>query len=147
MYAQVSLLGMSNPEPLDGEEGFKFDIMKRPALDFHETTPSPSSSSCSPTKEEGEMKAEISARKESEEKKKESDDDDDNDGFKTPTSLEHKIPEPKQCPPAPRRPRPLKRKASPSHSSNAAVVVRNLVQLLQPDSSKQVKKARTQEKQ
>lgn len=35
-------------------------------------------------------------------------DDDDNDGFRTPTSLEHKIPVPTQCPPAPKK--NLKRK-------------------------------------
>ncbi|KAK8600204.1 hypothetical protein V6N13_059984 [Hibiscus sabdariffa] len=140
MYAQVSLLGMSNPE----KEGFQFDIMKRPTLDFHQTTPTPSSSSYSPTKveeeeeEEGETNV-ASARKESQEKNKQLDDDDD-DGFKTPTSLEHKIPEPKQCPPAPRRPRPLKRKASPTHSSNAAVVQPQL------DFSKLLKKARTIER-
>ncbi|XP_021672707.2 cyclin-dependent protein kinase inhibitor SMR3-like [Hevea brasiliensis] len=46
------------------------------------------------------------------------DDDDDNNGFKTPTSLDHKISATKQCPPAPRKPRPVipaKRKASPSN--------------------------------
>ena len=40
---------------------------------------------------------------------------DDDDGFKTPTSLDHKIPITK-CPPAPRKPKPFlsrKRKASP----------------------------------
>lgn len=31
--------------------------------------------------------------------------DDDDDGFKTPTSLDHKIPVTKQCPPAPRKPK------------------------------------------
>ncbi|PIN11973.1 hypothetical protein CDL12_15438 [Handroanthus impetiginosus] len=41
----------------------------------------------------------------------------DDDGFKTPTSADHKIPEITECPWAPRKPRPppskLKRKASP----------------------------------
>ncbi|KAK8512289.1 hypothetical protein V6N13_097059 [Hibiscus sabdariffa] len=76
------------------------------------------------------------------------DDDDDGDGFKTPTSSEHKIPEPKTCPPAPTRPRPLKRKAppAPTHSSSAAaLVVGNLLQL-QLDFSKRVRKASPQEK-
>ncbi|KAJ9180724.1 hypothetical protein P3X46_008936 [Hevea brasiliensis] len=39
----------------------------------------------------------------------------DNYGFKTPASLDHKIPAIKQCPPAPRKPRPVlstKRKVS-----------------------------------
>lgn len=34
-------------------------------------------------------------------------DDDSNDGFKTPTSEEHKIPVVLQCPPAPRKPKTL----------------------------------------
>lgn len=42
---------------------------------------------------------------------------DDNDGFRTPTSLEHKIPVVTQCPPAPKKRRPnpskLKVKLSP----------------------------------
>eukprot|EP00257_Ricinus_communis_P009230 XP_002527720.2 cyclin-dependent protein kinase inhibitor SMR14 [Ricinus communis] len=33
------------------------------------------------------------------------DDEEDNDGFKTPTSLDHKIPVTKQCPPAPGKPK------------------------------------------
>ncbi|KAL0347305.1 UNVERIFIED_CONTAM: Cyclin-dependent protein kinase inhibitor SMR3 [Sesamum calycinum] len=41
----------------------------------------------------------------------------DDDGFKTPTSSDHRIPATTQCPPAPKKPRPqtskLKRKASP----------------------------------
>ncbi|KAE8706025.1 hypothetical protein F3Y22_tig00110410pilonHSYRG00116 [Hibiscus syriacus] len=148
---------MSNPDPKvakddEEEEGIKFDIIKSSALDCHETTPT---SSLFPTKREGEeeeMKV-ASARNEAKEKKKEElgagdVNDDDNDGFKTPTSLEHKIPEPKKCPPAPRRRRPLKRKPSPTRRSNAAleVRIRNLLQL-QLDVSKQVKKARTQENQ
>ncbi|KAM7263824.1 hypothetical protein ACFE04_001507 [Oxalis oulophora] len=40
------------------------------------------------------------------------DDDDENDGYKTPTSLEHKIPIIQCCPPAPRKPKPNKRKFS-----------------------------------
>ncbi|KAH7553689.1 hypothetical protein ACOSP7_029494 [Xanthoceras sorbifolium] len=48
-------------------------------------------------------------------------DHNDDEGFKTPTSLDHKIPEIKQCPPAPRKPMPLpprKRKSSVSSSPN-----------------------------
>nr|POE54100.1 cyclin-dependent protein kinase inhibitor smr3 [Quercus suber] len=40
--------------------------------------------------------------------------EDDDDGFRTPTSLDHKIPESLRCPPAPRKPKPIpstKRKA------------------------------------
>ncbi|KAG6603657.1 Cyclin-dependent protein kinase inhibitor SMR3, partial [Cucurbita argyrosperma subsp. argyrosperma] len=32
---------------------------------------------------------------------------DDDDGFRTPTSSDHKIPVVQQCPPAPRRPKPI----------------------------------------
>ncbi|KAL2250519.1 UNVERIFIED_CONTAM: Cyclin-dependent protein kinase inhibitor SMR3 [Sesamum indicum] len=43
--------------------------------------------------------------------------EEDDDGFKTPTSSDHRIPATTQCPPAPKKPRPqtskLKRKASP----------------------------------
>uniref|UniRef100_A0A2P2JJJ7 Uncharacterized protein MANES_09G089000 n=1 Tax=Rhizophora mucronata TaxID=61149 RepID=A0A2P2JJJ7_RHIMU len=47
------------------------------------------------------------------------DDYDGGDGFRTPTSLEHKIPAIKECPPAPRKAKPLpslKRKASPPNA-------------------------------
>lgn len=33
-------------------------------------------------------------------------DDADDDGFKTPVSMDHKIPVLQQCPPAPRKPKP-----------------------------------------
>ncbi|KAL0375207.1 UNVERIFIED_CONTAM: hypothetical protein Sradi_3436400 [Sesamum radiatum] len=43
--------------------------------------------------------------------------EEDDDGFKTPTTSDHRIPATTQCPPAPKKPRPqtskLKRKASP----------------------------------
>ncbi|KAK8485308.1 hypothetical protein V6N13_024300 [Hibiscus sabdariffa] len=71
---------------------------------------------------------------------------DDDDGFKTPTSLDHKIPVMNQCPPSPRKRKPPpsnKRKPSPSSST-----CRNL----QLDFSKEVdslfpsdKKARKQD--
>ncbi|MBA0551497.1 hypothetical protein Golob_022379 [Gossypium lobatum] len=56
-------------------------------------------------------------------------DDGDDDGFKTPTSLDHKIPVMKQCPPAPRKPKPLssnKRKPSSPPSSGGD---RNLLKI------------------
>ncbi|XP_057971414.1 cyclin-dependent protein kinase inhibitor SMR3-like [Malania oleifera] len=46
------------------------------------------------------------------------DNNDDEDGFRTPTSLEHRIPEPKQCPPAPRR-SPCRLRLSPRKVSSA----------------------------
>ncbi|KZV51794.1 hypothetical protein F511_11482 [Dorcoceras hygrometricum] len=46
--------------------------------------------------------------------------DEGDDGFRTPTSADHKIPVATQCPPAPRKTRPqqsgVKRKASPSRA-------------------------------
>ncbi|XP_022143885.1 cyclin-dependent protein kinase inhibitor SMR2-like [Momordica charantia] len=44
----------------------------------------------------------------------------DDDGFRTPTSSDHKIPVIKQCPPAPRRPKPIScrsRRSSPRLAS------------------------------
>ncbi|XP_042510710.1 cyclin-dependent protein kinase inhibitor SMR3 [Macadamia integrifolia] len=76
--------------------------------------------------------------------------EDDDEGFRTPTSLEHRIPVIQQCPPAPRRP---KRKASSSSSSS--VSRRQLVFLdvsqeiellfplaLRPDLNRKIKKIR-----
>ncbi|KAF5737165.1 cyclin-dependent protein kinase inhibitor SMR3 [Tripterygium wilfordii] len=49
------------------------------------------------------------------------------DGFKTPTSLDHKIPVEIECPPAPRKPKPSrKRKASSPLVSNRPRLVRLL---------------------
>lgn len=46
--------------------------------------------------------------------------EDDDDGFKTPTSLDHKIPVIQQCPSAPRKPKvSSKRKAAPPSSRTA----------------------------
>lgn len=41
----------------------------------------------------------------------------DDDGFRTPTSSDHKIPVVEQCPPAPRRPRPISLSRTPSRVS------------------------------
>ncbi|KAF9599320.1 hypothetical protein IFM89_036618 [Coptis chinensis] len=44
--------------------------------------------------------------------------DENDDGFRTPTTLEHKIPVIQNCPPAPKKPKSLpsrKRKGSPNH--------------------------------
>lgn len=55
-------------------------------------------------------------------------DDDDDEGFKTPTAVDNQIPGIKQCPPAPRKPKPplitatsTKRKLSSSSSSAPSV--------------------------
>lgn len=45
----------------------------------------------------------------------------DDDGFKTPTSLDHKIPVIKQCPPAPRKPKPPMKRRMPEIDQNNKV--------------------------
>ncbi|KAL6987608.1 hypothetical protein U1Q18_013353 [Sarracenia purpurea var. burkii] len=75
---------------------------------------------------------------------------DDNDGFKTPTSLEHRIPAATQCPPAPRKlsSRPLtKRKASPRVRRNLQLDLSEEVEStfsppFQEDLGRKIKRAR-----
>ncbi|XWS59807.1 hypothetical protein CRYUN_Cryun08bG0153500 [Craigia yunnanensis] len=188
MYAeisQISLLSMSNSELFlvkDGEEGIEFDILKRPALEFQEECQATATSSSHDIPDDHQQQDVLgdyeekkggesndTASKESEKKKKKISlgefkaTDDHDDGFKTPTSLDQKIPVMKQCPPAPRKPKPLpsnKRKAStPSSTGSTARTCRNLqldlsqeVESLFPrsvlaDLHRKVKKARTQENQ
>ncbi|KAB2098401.1 hypothetical protein ES319_A01G236300v1 [Gossypium barbadense] len=56
-------------------------------------------------------------------------DDGDDDGFKTPTSLDHKIPVMKQCPPAPRKPKPLSSKKRKPSSPPSSGGDRNLLKI------------------
>ncbi|KAE8704505.1 putative Pectinesterase-2 precursor [Hibiscus syriacus] len=104
---------MSNSRLLvdeEDEEGIEFDILKRSSLELQENK-NPKLISLE------EMKAT------------------DDDGFKTPTSLDHKIPVMKQCPPAPRKPKPLpSNKRKPSASSSGA----NTCRILQIDFSIEV---------
>ncbi|XVF76631.1 hypothetical protein PTKIN_Ptkin13bG0281800 [Pterospermum kingtungense] len=140
-FTQISL-GMSNSEQLflvkdDEEEGVEFNIQKRTALELIEKCQAASTSSFSSShdvlddEERQVLEAQSNvteASEESEKKKKKicsgefKAKDDHDDGFRTPTSLDHKIPVIKQCPPAPRKPKPLpsnKRKASPSGGSTS----------------------------
>ncbi|XVE76360.1 hypothetical protein DITRI_Ditri12bG0166000 [Diplodiscus trichospermus] len=178
-FSQISLLTMSN-----SEVGIEFDILKRPTLEFQEECQATATSSSADNinsdddqerevlqEDHGEKKgAEESnvraASKESEKMKKKISlgeimaNDDDNDGFRTPTSLDHKIPAIKQCPPAPRKPKPLpsnKRKASASSSNRTRSNLHELdlsheVESLFPmpllaDLHRKVKKARTEDNQ
>ncbi|OMO66261.1 hypothetical protein CCACVL1_21238 [Corchorus capsularis] len=119
---------MSNSEIFlveDEEQGIEFEIMKRrPPLEFHddqeECTQAPTADNSS---YDIERECNVAASKESEKKidvkPDDNNDQEEEDGFKTPTSFEHKIPVTKQCPPAPRKPKPRnfssnKRKASPT---------------------------------
>ncbi|KAB2066519.1 hypothetical protein ERO13_A09G156500v2 [Gossypium hirsutum] len=152
----VSLVGISSSETAvvkGGEEGMEFDILKRPLPVKCQTTTSSSFSPGKQQKEEGEInvKAAGEGKEEKKEKNSKEIDDDDDDGFKTPTSTDSKIPaEPKQCPPAPRKPKPNKRKAS--SPTNGSTAVRNpllldLSEELESLSHKVKKKTRTQEQQ
>ncbi|XVE96869.1 hypothetical protein REPUB_Repub02eG0260700 [Reevesia pubescens] len=109
----------------DEEERVEFDILKRRlALEFQEECQATATSSAHgiPDDDQEREESNVTAPKESEEKKKiglgelKATDDDD-EGFKTPTSLDHKIPVIKECPPAPRKPKSNQRTASPSCSS------------------------------
>ncbi|XVF08084.1 hypothetical protein REPUB_Repub06bG0195600 [Reevesia pubescens] len=175
-FSQISLLSMSNSGLFlvkDGEEGIEFNFLKRSTLEFQGECQATATSSSSHDilvhedqerevlEDHEEKKGKESNVKESEKKIislgefKATDDD----GFKTPTSSDQKIPVMKQCPPAPRKPKPTssnKRKASsPSSSSHTR---RNLLQLdlsqeveslfprpLLADLHRKVKKARTQD--
>ncbi|KAE8692456.1 putative Transducin/WD40 repeat-like superfamily protein [Hibiscus syriacus] len=127
-FGQVSLLSMSNSELIlvkDETKGIEFDILKRPPLEFQEECIYNSSNDDDEEKKE-ESNVKAAASMESENKNvclgefKAMVDDEDDDGFRTPTSLDHKIPEMKQCPPAPRKPKANKRGASESSSSSTA---------------------------
>ncbi|KAB2013655.1 hypothetical protein ERO13_D09G151850v2 [Gossypium hirsutum] len=154
----VSLVGISSSETAvvkGGEEGMEFDILKRPpSVKCQTTTSSSSSSPGKQQEEEGEINVRA-AGEENEEKKEMNSkemDDDDNDGLKTPTSTDSKIPaEPKQCPPAPRKPKPNKRKASSPTNGSTAVRINPLLldlsEELESLSHKVKKKTRTQEQQ
>ncbi|XP_047156916.1 uncharacterized protein LOC124827812 [Vigna umbellata] len=130
-----TLLRMSNPEFLtkDGKDS-DFQILKRPTLEFQSENIETLSSSYSNSrysqsikgrdeeKEENRQICRVTAPRQDDsassttpslEEKLKEEEDEENDGFKTPTSLDHKILVPSQCPPAPRKTKPsLKRKAS-----------------------------------
>ncbi|QCE11663.1 hypothetical protein DEO72_LG10g2899 [Vigna unguiculata] len=155
---------MSNPEFLtnDGKES-DFQILKRPMLEF-QTENIETSSSSKPRysrsiqdrdeeKEENQQICRVTVRRQddsassSEEKLKE-EEDEENDGFKTPTSLDHKISVPSQCPPAPRKTKPsLKRKASCfNHCRHPLDLSKEVFELLFP-TQQSTKKVRRQDHQ
>ncbi|XP_039047623.1 cyclin-dependent protein kinase inhibitor SMR10-like isoform X1 [Hibiscus syriacus] len=178
-FSQVSLLSISNSELIlvkDETKMIEFDILKRPPLGFQgecscEATGIYNSSNDRdrerrvPEEDYEEKKGEESNVKEAASMENKNiclgefkamiDDD---DGFKTPTSLDHRIPEMKQCPPAPRKPKANKRGASESISTAATSSTSRNLQLdlsqvvdswfpssLVDDLHRKVKKARTQE--
>ncbi|XP_007027037.2 PREDICTED: uncharacterized protein LOC18597768 [Theobroma cacao] len=137
-FSQVSVLSMSNSEVFlvkDDGEGMELGIVKRPALEFREECAQATASSHNPDKEpqvDEEKKGgerSVTASTESEQKKPclgEFKAIDDDDGFKTPTSLDHKIPVIKQCPPAPRKPQPAPLPSNKRKASSSPITRRNL---------------------
>ncbi|KAL5073099.1 hypothetical protein RYX36_012083 [Vicia faba] len=89
---------MSNPKLIHDNN------LKSPMLMFHEE------------KQDYEKEEQIivlSKPTSSREKHKMEDKDEENDGFKTPTRFENRIQEPKQCPVAPRKPKPSLKRRKP----------------------------------
>ncbi|GMI86407.1 hypothetical protein HRI_002310000 [Hibiscus trionum] len=130
--SQVSFLSMSNSELIlvkDEANLIEFDILKRQPLEFQEECCEAraihNSSNDVPNDER-----QLQVAEDDEEKKREESNvkavgefkalvvDDEDDGFKTPTSLDYKISEMKQCSSAPRKPKANKRATSPSPSSS-----------------------------
>ncbi|TYH22267.1 hypothetical protein ES288_A04G113500v1 [Gossypium darwinii] len=166
-FSQISLLTMSNSELiLVNKDDDQKRIVKRPPLEFQDECcceataiynyPSndiPGNDDREPAVvQDDEEKKRIEKDKKKlicsgELKARVDDDDDDDDGFKTPTSMDHKIPEKKQCPPAPRKPKANKRKASPSASicRVSEEVEFWFAASLVDDLHHKMKKARTQE--
>ncbi|XP_054785202.1 uncharacterized protein LOC129291722 [Prosopis cineraria] len=78
------------------------------------------------SKENSKLKAE-------EEEEEEEEEEGEEEGFRTPTTLDQRIPEAKQCPPAPRKPKPsLKRKAPHTLATAPIYLSSKEVQLLFP---------------
>lgn len=116
-FEEIPFVGMSNSELFLIEKDPKvieFNILLRPTLEISDGV-----------QIAGPGDQELHRRQEEEEEKDqkcremaslgEFKLDDDDDGFRTPTSLDHKIPVIQKCPPAPRKPKSLpstKRKAS-----------------------------------
>ncbi|KAL4351927.1 hypothetical protein GQ457_06G007520 [Hibiscus cannabinus] len=180
MYAEfssrVSLLSMSNSELIlvkDEAKRIEFDIVKRQPSEFQEEcceardihncsndVPNDGGERQVLEDDDEEKKGEESNVKaavpeESETKyidDDEEEEEEEDDGFKTPTSLDYKIPEMKQCPPAPRKPKANKRRASPSTSTrgNLQLDVSQVVESWFPvslvdDLHRKVKRARAHE--
>ena len=131
-FKSFCLLCASNSQVLDLSD-MEFDLLVRPALGFHHEdcqTSRPEDHKLNDPKQEerqrcreedlekkislpagASLEIRIPSRKDVE---VEGDDNPNDDGFKTPTSSDHRIPVILQCPPAPRKPKPVpskKRKA------------------------------------
>ncbi|XP_047957379.1 cyclin-dependent protein kinase inhibitor SMR3-like [Salvia hispanica] len=71
--------------------------------------------------------------------------DDDEDGFKTPTSSDHRIPPITECPPAPTKPRPppLRLKRKSSQPAEIESIFRSIATDQDDTQHRKIKKART----
>ncbi|KAI8015138.1 Cyclin-dependent protein kinase inhibitor SMR3 [Camellia lanceoleosa] len=128
-FNHISYVGMtstsnSNPDTLNLKNDKKqteSKISSPPTSEFPDGSQSTDSNLDNPDHENGkeEEKSEVTASFDQKLKSEAAVVDDDDDGFKTPTSLDHKIPVNTECPPAPKRRRKsqsssqsLKRKAT-----------------------------------
>ncbi|KAE8039043.1 hypothetical protein FH972_011491 [Carpinus fangiana] len=116
-FKSLSFMGVSDSQMFLSEKdlnAMEFNFLVPPTLEFQEDHGKPEV-----------VKQEEEEEEENKKKKKINipsvtvgefrDVEDDEDGFKTPTSLDHKIPAILQCPPAPRKPKTIpltKRKAA-----------------------------------
>lgn len=124
-FNKVFVLSMSNSEVFSVE----FDVLKKPRGEFHKSDDVATAVSNDGEKEDKFKETFIlskdhvkSAESGEEFKATDQHKDENDDGFKTPTSLDHKIPI-TQCPPAPRKPSSSTRKRR-QISSNARRTLR-----------------------
>ncbi|KAL7248327.1 hypothetical protein ACSBR2_003110 [Camellia fascicularis] len=98
----------SNPDTLNlknDEKQTESKVSSPPTSEFPDGSQSTDSNLDNPDHENGkeEEKSEVTASFDQKLKSEAAVVDDDDDGFKTPTSLDHKIPVNTECPPAPKR--------------------------------------------
>ncbi|KAK9290094.1 hypothetical protein L1049_008258 [Liquidambar formosana] len=104
---KFSIVSMSNAELFlvqDDQNEIEFDFLIKPMLEIQDESHHQEQEA----KDGDEKEEKWELKKPSLGEFKVVDEEDDgNDGFRTPTSLENKIPVIKQCPPAPRKPKPI----------------------------------------
>ncbi|KAK4583604.1 hypothetical protein RGQ29_026368 [Quercus rubra] len=149
-FKEISLLSMPNSEIFlikDDKESVKLSIFEEPTLRNEDKCYAAMASKV-PELHEGKEEFEIEKKEEKREATVPSDEcesvrpslgefkvQEDDDGFKTPTSLDHKVPVIKQCPPAPRKPKPsMKRKVSQNVRTSLQLDLSKEVESLFPPS-------------
>uniref|UniRef100_A0A5B6YW67 Cyclin-dependent protein kinase inhibitor SMR3-like n=1 Tax=Davidia involucrata TaxID=16924 RepID=A0A5B6YW67_DAVIN len=160
MYSEFdyfSFLGMSNSEfflEKEEEKQIKFEVSSRPTLEFPDgcqVTPPNNEPELHDNKKEEKCEGTEASKELKTPSLGEFEVTDDDDGFRTPTSLDHKIPVITQCPQAPRKLKPqpsTKRKLSPKLRRNLQVldlseeVVSLFPPTLQDNMGRKIKKAR-----